>query len=227
MVDDKKQMATVSRLARNLGLLQAGSTITLDVLTPAGQKAKYRTIFIGYLPKKYVLIQYPDLNKVGSFAVHIKQGIKVAVRGLIEGHEGAVVAFASVIKQTVQNPSRMIVLDFPTEVGLQSLRNCIRIDTEIKAAVIINDEKWRALITDLSISGCQLHIDNGEQLALTNETTIKLFIENYQELSMLKFTVDICNIKQLPNAISMGVRFTEESKTQIEKLLLSTMSSES
>jgi len=226
MSEDKKQVTTADRLARNLGLLQAGSMVTLDILTPAGQKARYRTVFIGYLPKKYVLVQYPDLNKVGSFAVHMKPGIKATVRGIVEGHEGAVVAFASKIKQTVTAPMRMLALEFPSEVGLQSLRNCIRIDTEIKSSVVINNEKWRALITDLSISGCQLFIENGEQLSLVTEGKIKLLIEHHHELEALRFVVDICNIKQLPNAVSVGVRFRENDTTKVKKLLLSAMAND-
>jgi len=223
MVEEKKQVMTVERLARNLGLLQAGSMISFDVITPAGQKAKFRTVFIGYLPKKYVLIQYPDPKKVGSFAVHIKQGMKVAVRGVSEGHEGAVVAFSSTIKQTIQNPSRIIVLAFPLEVGLQNLRSSIRVDTDIHAAVVINNVKWRALITDLSLSGCQLYIQNGEQLSLGNNASLKLFIENYHNMKPLKLLATICNAKIVTNAISIGVSFNLEDSTKVERLLLNVM----
>jgi len=226
MAEEKKQVTTANRLARHLGLLQAGSTITLDIMTPAGQKARYRTTFIGYLPQNYVLIQYPDSNKVGSFAVHIKQGVKTAVRGIIEGHEGAVVAFASKIKQTVQHPIKLLVLEFPDEVGLQSLRNCTRIDTEIKATIILNNQKWRTVITDLSISGCQLYIERGEKLTLASKTHCSLIIENYLELGSLEFTVSICNIKQLPNAISVGVSFAYADSKAVKKLLLTAMGDE-
>jgi len=226
MVDEKKQVTTADRLARHLGLLQAGSVITLDILTPAGQKARYRTTFVGYLPQNYVLIQYPDLNKVGSFAVHIKQGVKTAVRGIVEGHEGAVVAFSSKIKQTVQHPIKLLVLDFPSEVGLQSLRHFTRIDTEINAAIIFNNKKWRAVITDLSISGCQLYIERGEKLALTNDTNSPLLIENYLDMGSVELSVTICNIKQLADAVSLGVRFAEKDSKKVKKLVLATMGDE-
>ena len=112
---------TSDRLSRNLGLLQAGSMVTLDIATPAGQRAKFKSIFVGYLPKQYVLVQYPDASKMGSFSQHIKQGTSVTVRGLIEGHEGSIVAFASHIKQTLQLPSKLIALAFPKSVSLQQL----------------------------------------------------------------------------------------------------------
>jgi len=226
MAEEKKQVTTENRLARHLGLLQAGSIITLDIMTPAGQKARYRTTFIGYLPQNYVLIQYPDSNKVGSFVVHIKQGVKTAVRGIVEGHEGAVVAFSSKIKQTVQHPLKLLVLEFPDEVGLQNLRNCTRIDTEIKAAVILNKKKWRAVITDLSISGCQLYIERGDKLALTNETNCPLLIESYLEFDSMEFSVNICNIKRLSTGVSLGVSFAFADSEAVKKLLLAVMGDE-
>ena len=79
---------TAARLNRNLSLLHGGSMITLEIITPAGQRAKFRTTFIGYLPQKYILVQSPDLNKLGNFAKYLIQGMGVTVRGLIEGHEG-------------------------------------------------------------------------------------------------------------------------------------------
>ncbi len=45
------KIETITRLNRNLGLLQAGSMVTIDIATPAGQKGRFRTTFIGYLPK--------------------------------------------------------------------------------------------------------------------------------------------------------------------------------
>lgn len=216
----------LSRLNRNLGLLQAGSPITIDVVTPAGQKGKFRTTFIGYLPKQYVLIQYPDANKIGNFAQYITQGAAITVRGLLEGHEGAVVAFVSLVKQTLQIPSRLIVLDFPSTVGLQNLRNSIRIDTEIKSKIHISNEYWQTTMTDLSINGCQLIIDNGEELVLVKDKNVTIVINNFDDQEDLNFIATICNIKHQPTGVSLGVKFTAESKDAVEKLLFHLITTE-
>ena len=208
-----------SRLSRNLGLLQAGAIVTVDISTPAGQKKKFRTTFIGYLPKKYILIQYPDANKLGSFSQYITQGTGVTVRGLIEGHEGAVVAFVSNIKQTVQIPSRIMVLDFPQTVTLQSLRSSIRIDTEIIAKVKVDKEYWQATITDLSINGCHLDINDGEALILADNKTVEIIIEDFQGLQNIRLMAAICNIKQQTSGVSFGVKFLPDSKKQVTSLL--------
>jgi len=216
---------TVSRLDRNLALLQPGSIVNIDITTPAGQRAKFRTTFIGYLPKKYVLIQFPESAKLSKFSQYIVQGTSITVRGLIEGHEGVVVAFLSTIKQTLQMPSRIIVLEFPRTVGLQNLRSSIRIETNIIAKVKIDQSYWQTTIENLSIKGCQLNIVNGEKLLLSEKKDIQIIIEDEQAMDNFKLNGTVCNLKQHNQGVSFGVMFDSQSDTQIRQLLLNIMTS--
>jgi len=225
-VDKPTNVNTTACLERNLALLHAGSLVTIDVVTPAGQRGKFRTIFIGYLPKKYVLIQFPEANKLGAFSRHIKQGMSVTVRGLIEGHEGAVVAFATSIKQTIQMPSRIIVLDFPRTVGLQNLRSAIRINTHINAKVKIDQNYWQTTIANLSINGCQLSIVNGEKLVLSEKKAIEIIIEDEQGGNNLKLKGAVCNLKQQIDGVSFGVKFDEKSHANVSQLLFNIVTSQ-
>lgn len=219
MSDSAIKVETVGRLNRNLALLNPGATVTLDMSTPAGQRGKFRSIFIGYMPKNYVLVQYPDSSKLGSFSQYITQGMGVTVRGLIEGHEGAVVAFVSNVKQTIQIPSRIIVLEFPREVSLQNLRSSMRIDTFIKAKIKVKDEYWGSIISDISVTGCQLMINNGEKLTLTDDQPVEIIIEDFQGLRNLKLAAEICNSKTQVDGVMLGVKFDESSKIEVTKLL--------
>lgn len=224
MANKAINIETATALNRNVSLLQAGSMITIEIITPAGQRGKFRTTFIGYLPKKYVLIQFPDINKLGNFAQHITQGMGVTVRGLIEGREGAVLAFVSTIKQTIQMPSRIIVLEFPRTVGIQHLRSSIRIDTHIQAKVKIDQDYWQTTITNLSINGCLLTIENGEKLVLSEKKVIEIIIEDKQGGSNIKLNGAVCNLKQQADGLSFGIKFNTESDKQIGELLLNTIS---
>ncbi len=219
MAQKNTQIDISSRLNRNLGLLHAGAMVTIDIVTPAGQKSKFRTTFIGYLPKQYVLVQFPDANKLGNFSKHIVQGNTITVRGLIEGHEGVIVAFVTKIKQTIQMPSRIMVLSFPQTVTLQNLRSSVRIDTQIVAKIKIDDTYWQTTINNLSINGCHLHINNGEKLILAENKKIEIIVEDFQGASDIKLDADICNIKQLNSGLSFGVKFHETSKVQVTNLL--------
>ncbi|MBL4899749.1 MAG: flagellar brake protein [Colwellia sp.] len=223
MANKATNVDTATRLNRNLSLLHAGSLVTIEIITPAGQRAKFRTVFIGYLPKRYVLIQFPDITKLGNFAKHITQGMGVTVRGLIEGHEGAVLAFVSTIKQTIQMPSRIIVLDFPRTVGMQNLRSSIRIDTHIHAKVKVDQDYWQTTITNLSVTGCQLSIENGEKLVLSGKKVIEIIIEDKQGGNNIKLNGAVCNLKQQADGLSFGVKFNTQSDDQVSQLLLNTI----
>jgi hypothetical protein len=69
-----------------------------------------------------------------------------------------------VVKQSIQIPSRILVLAFPRVVILQKLRASMHIETHIKAKTKINDEYWSSVISDIFVSGCKLMINNGEKL---------------------------------------------------------------
>lgn len=219
MSDASSRIQMIERLNKNLALLHPGSVVTLDMSTPAGQRGKFRSVFIGYLQKQYVLVQLPDSSKMGSFAQHIAPGMGVTVRGLVEGHEGAVVAFVSNVKMSIQIPSRILVLEFPREVSLQNLRASMRIETYIKAKTKINDEYWGSIISDISISGCKLMITNGEKLTLADDKPIEIIIEDFQSLNNLKLAAEICNSKMLTGGVLLGVKFNHLSKIEVTKLL--------
>lgn len=210
---------TIARLSRNLGLLQAGSMITIDIATPAGQKGKFRTTFIGYLAKQFVLVQYPEASKLGNFGQYIIQGVGVTVRGLIEGHEGAVAAFVTSVKQTIQIPAKIIVLEFPKSLTLQSLRKSLRVEADIQAKVNIANEYWNSLITDISINGCQLTVTNGEELKLVKDKGVEIIVEDFEGATNLKLQAEICNIKNQYNGVSIGLKFLEASRPDVTKLL--------
>jgi len=213
------EVDTGDRLRQDIALLHAGSTISIELSTPTGQRAKFRTTFIGYLPKQYLLVQFPVSNKLGRYSEYIKQGASVTIRGLIEGHEGAVLAFVANIKQTLQIPSRIMVLEFPHSVTLQHLRSSIRIDTKINTKVKIDQGYWQAIITNLSISGGQLNIINGDELVLAENKVIVVIVENSQGDGKIKLNAVICNLKKQSDGLAFGVKFKDESKAQVIELL--------
>ncbi|WP_019028396.1 PilZ domain-containing protein [Colwellia piezophila] len=212
--------------AHNLVFFKAGAPITIDIATPAGQKRRFNTIFIGYLPKKYVLVEFPDASKLGNFSQYIAQGTVVTVRGLIEGHDGAAIAFISTIKQTLQMPSRCMVLDIPTTVTLQRLRSSVRIDTHINAKAKIDGVYWQTVLTNLSVDGGQLDIINGEKLLLAENKLIEIVVEKEAGEKSLKVDATICNIKQQIDGISFGVKFNKISKQQVIELLYQALTQE-
>ncbi|MGJ8690841.1 MAG: flagellar brake domain-containing protein [Thalassotalea sp.] len=227
MANDPVQIETTERLNRNLSLLQAGATVTIDIATPAGKKAKFRTIFVGYVPKNYILIQFPEASKLGSFSQYLKQGLTVTVRGLIESSEGAVVAFISNVRQTIQIPSKLLVLEFPYKVSLQKLRSNIRVDTNLKAKIGVGKDYFNAHINNLSISGGQIIVHNAQALMMANDKPIEVIIENFDGGDNLKLQGLIRNVKKQGNDVSLGIHFGEEIKESVLKLIEHTIAADS
>jgi hypothetical protein len=219
MVGKTAVIDTSKSSSQNLSFLKAGSPITIDIYTPTGQKRKFNTHFIGYLPKKYVLIEFPDATKLGTFSQYVWQGTVVTVRGLIEGRDCAAVAFISTIRQTLQVPSRIMVLDIPTTVTLQQLRSSIRIETQITAKVKIDDVYWKTIMTNVSVEGGQLDIINGEKLVLAEDNIIEILVETSAGEDDIKLNAVICNVKQQIDGLSFGVKFNQVSKHEVIELL--------
>lgn len=213
------EVDTANRTNNHLALLLPGTTVSLDIVTPAGQRGKFRTLFVGYLPKKYTLVQFPDANKLGNFSRFITKGTNITVRGLIEGHEGSVVAFATSVKQTIKLPSKIIVLDFPKKVTLQSLRSSLRVEVDIAVKIKIDNEYWEGTIRNISIDGCQLSIRNGESLTLVSDKNINIVLEDFLNIQNINLSADVCNIKSQIDGVSLGVKFDEESKKDVKKLV--------
>ncbi|MFT6918629.1 MAG: c-di-GMP-binding flagellar brake protein YcgR [Cognaticolwellia sp.] len=107
------------------------------------------------------------------------------------------------------------MLDFPREVRLQNLRSSMRIETYIKAKFKVKDEYWASVISDISVSGCQIIITNGEKLILTEDKPVEIIIEAFQDLKNLKLNAEICNTKTQVD----GVKFDDLSKSEVRKLL--------
>jgi hypothetical protein len=112
-----------------------------------------------------------------------------------------------------------MVLDIPNNVTLQPLRSSIRIETNIKTKIRIDDAYWQATMTNLSIEGGQLDIVNGEKLVLAEDKVIEIIVETNTGNNNIKLSAIICNVKQQVDGLSFGVKFNKVSKKQVIDLL--------
>jgi c-di-GMP-binding flagellar brake protein YcgR len=221
-----KQTDIDSEVELNLRLLPAGSTVVLEVSTPTGQKKKVHSTFIGYLPKQYILIQYPDPKKLGHFSDFLNPGATVTIRGLHEGLKFAIVAFTGHVKQTLLQPSKTIVLEIPKEIRVLYLRSGIRLQTQIEANVEFDDTSYPAQITNLSPTGCQLILSSKKPPTLANEVEVEITVEKHKDQESFAVKACVCNSKEVQGGLSVGVRFIEDNLPEVEALLYQALSLE-
>lgn len=207
--------------SKHLSMLAPGSAVTLDVLTTSGERARCRTLFVGFLPNQYVLLQFPDTTKFPSVAPLLEPGIGLTVRGLVERYEGAIVAFRTTIKQVIVRPSRLLVLAFPSQSQLQNLRSATRIATQIPVKLTVNNTQVEALIVDLSNTGCRIHMVPNKELALLNGDKLQLQVDETAEQSTSSppLAATICNTRLGQKSWVLGLMFDDNARAAATELL--------
>lgn len=208
-------------LNQHLSLLDPGSPVTIDVLTTSGEKARCRALYVGHLPQQYLLLQFPDPVKYPEIAPLLTPGVGLTVRGLVERHEGAIVAFRSTVKQHLTTPSRLLVLSFPTQSQLQNLRTTPRISIELSLMLDVDGQKTPATMTDLSNKGCRVQLQANEALALLNGQQVTLDVVDDEKRYAL--TASICNARFGKNLWTLGLMFSDSSQADATELLHQTI----
>ncbi|QIR15632.1 flagellar brake domain-containing protein [Shewanella aestuarii] len=217
----KKITTKQNSLSSQFTFLLAGTSVNIDITTPAGELGRFKTTFIGYLPQQYLFIQYPNSDKIGKFGQFFVKGTAVTVRGLIEGHEASVIAFQTTIKHTLSIPVKMLVLDFPQTMVIHKLRSAKRVLTELPCTIKFEDQELAATMTDVSLSGCHINIiDGGIGLLETSSiVTITMNADENNKNTLLSVTCKICNLKPYFRGVEFGGEFDSNQTSTIESII--------
>ena len=49
-------------ITQSLAMLSSGSSIIVNASLPTGKKVKFKSIFVGFLPKQFILIQFTPIE---------------------------------------------------------------------------------------------------------------------------------------------------------------------
>jgi len=206
-------------ISKSIAMLACGSAIVVETSSPSGNKTKFRSIFVGLMPKKFMLIQQPDINRNKDIADKINHGVACTIRSLVEGKEGAVVAFVTSIIRTVQSPAKMILLNIPQKVALQRLRKVTRIDTLLNVEIKNNELIKKAIMANLSTDGCLLNIKKTEQFSPKENEVILFSIIDSDYNDFTEIQGSVCNTKSSKNLDYIGIKFDDTSLTRVSDLV--------
>jgi len=213
-------MTQEEEVTKSLSMLVSGSSIMVELSILSTKKIKFKSVFIGFLPNQFILIQLPSLSKDSELSAYLKQGVACTVRSLVEGKEGSVIAFITSIEQTIKIPTKMLVLNIPKQVALQSLRKRTRIETQLNFESVLNKNTIKGLIINISIDGCLLKIKRDEQLSITEGEKLSFSIpdQSFEEFSAIDGKV--CNVKTTSKVHMVGIQFEAGALTLIKNLLV-------
>jgi len=207
-------------VSKSLSMLTSGSSIIVEVSIPPSKKIKFKSIFVGFLPNKFMLIQLPDLNRNADLVGNIKQGVACTVRSIVEKHEGSIVAFVTSIESTINIPAKMIVLNIPQKVVVQALRKKTRIETQLNFEATMNNTSFKGVMVNLSLEGCLLSTKKEEKVVINKDDEIILSITDTPLSDFTSIKGIVCNFKLSLNNNYSGIKFEDKSKEVIKNLMM-------
>lgn len=197
--------------------LQPSSWLNIDLITPAGQKVKYRTRYVGYIDSRYLLIEMPDAQKYDKSITFFQPGMKMTVRGIIEGTEGAVIGFIAKLSKIVLTPIKMLVLDLPQSVQYLSLRAQSRYRVTLPTTLLIEDIKANAMMVDVSTLGCLIYVKNTSNFEIEEGQKITLKLDKDAVGLELSLHCTTRSIRPKDQYVSYGLEFDQESSDLMSK----------
>lgn len=207
-------------VSKSLSMLTPGSPIIVEVSIPPSKKIKFKSIFVGFLPNKFMLIQLPDLNRNAELVGNVKRGVACTVRSIVEQHEGSIVAFVTSIESTINIPAKMIVLNIPQKVVVQALRKETRIDTQLNFEAIVNNTSFKGVMVNLSLEGCLLSTQKEEKVVINKNDDITFSITDTALNDVTSIKGIVCNCKSSLNVDYAGIKFDDKSEKMIKNLLM-------
>jgi len=213
-------MTHEEEVTKSLSMLISGSSIIVELSILSTKKVKFKSVFVGFLPNQFILIQLPNLGKDSELTTYIKQGVACTIRSLVEGKEGSVIAFITSIEQIIKIPTKMLVLNIPKQVALQNLRKRTRIETQLNFETVINENTIKGILVNISIDGCLLKILLDQKLNRVEGDKISFSIPDKSFEAFTSVEGEICNVRTTSKFHEVGVKFEAGSSELIKNLLI-------
>lgn len=200
--------------------LVPSSIVFVELATPAGQTAKFKTRLVGYLQDMFILLKMPNLLKNPKLSAFFSDCAHITVRSVVEGHEGLIIAFQTQIKFQVKSPTPMMVLSIPQKVAVQQLRKVNRLDTALTVDAKIKNNSFSGTMLNISPLGCLIDVRGITQdFAIQDGEDIEIDLTSNELEKTGKLQGSVCNVKKNHIGEHLGIKFKEESEDTVMTLL--------
>lgn len=124
--------------------------------------ARFQTDFVGVIKGRWFIVTMPDAKRYGELREHLHEGVPLIVRFVLENDNGEICAFRTDIDFVVNHPTKMLFLDWPSQVESRVIRQGRRFDAFLPAVISRltedngSDLSENGVILDVSETGCRL-----------------------------------------------------------------------
>lgn len=202
---------------RAMDFILHGTESWLEIITPLGQRIRFKSNFIGFDEQQHIFFTLPNLSKTEYHQFFI-EGFNVNVEGLLEKNEGALVCFRSQIEHVIYNPLMLLVLSVPKEAKLFLLRDELRYQLKLSAEIQLPTRKLAVVLTDVSPNGCGFRF-NAISPVFEMAQNIVIEISNNVISDTYALSGAIKNSQKKRGRQIYGLAFDEPGKANCRRLL--------
>ncbi len=183
--------------------LDFGMHLSVTVLFSSKDKCKLPCHLIGIKDKQFLLL---DINQksVESLITRKTNDVDIIVRGVADTDLGHIIAFKSQIITVTSRPAWLMFIQFPYHFETKPIRINKRFKLNVPVIVGHNGRETRAVLQDLSASGCGIHFDHTTELSKESQITIKPELEYFPQSTPV---CHIVNIRKHSSGTFVGIKF--------------------
>jgi hypothetical protein len=185
--------------------INIGTALTLQI---AGREPRIKGDFIGMKQDAYLIVEIAE----DSVWKNLSKGAQLIVRYVYLGN---IYGFRSVVLTSLDNPSKLIYLSFPTSIENHSLRKKQRACCYIPVKAKVVETEVDGVILDISSDGCKFAVKCAQNsichfLQVEDEITVFLPFFGTETLEKIQAVVRYC-IEE-PEKKILGLQFKDASQ---------------
>jgi c-di-GMP-binding flagellar brake protein YcgR len=173
-----------------------------------GQECKAAGVLVGMVHYEYLMIRVPAIPGILS---RLNEGDPIIVRYVYAGNAHG---FSSTILNSIQKPSLIVFLTYPSAVEAVNLRKAQRMECLLPASVKTDRGDYKAVIVDISLGGCRISLDYDavKSLSIDIDQTIGISFHLTGMAEEQVINGKIKNLKKDNQFCEMGVQFDQENE---------------
>lgn len=196
--------------------IEVGTKVVMEL---AGMKGRLQALFVGYIHKRCVITTIPTVPEVNRALLleHLYNGNLMTVRYI---HSGIVLGFTAKIIHVSFRPFPLLFLEHPEQIESFQLRKDGRVTCLFPAGVTHKDSYYWGVLTDISISGCNIVLSASEHQDMDIE------IDDHLALSCplllgIEHPPTTCVVKRFINngiKVELGLKYLRVPEELLEKI---------
>ncbi len=197
--------------------MQIGTTLEIQI---EGAYKRLKSELLVVEEGKYLMIKLSPFQSLGTASKMVYKGSPIVIRYILKG---AMFGFKSNIIDVLNEPAKLVFIDYPKKIENQDLRTHKRLDCYLPAEVRIEDDSIAGAITDISRKGCQFLVKTSESknsliqlLQIDNEIDVDFQLPGVEET--ITITGKQKNIKKDKVNINIGIEFNNMNIEVQERL---------